>query len=411
MVAYLRTTGIMLAFTQLFGCSITHRPPASVPPVTTVQAFREPPLDEQILEKSRAAFELAQAINDGRLTRPLVQNEANNLFVTVQTLVTKNQDLYPANSEDLSEEISETLLDIKYLLNENTPYSLRLARHDPNFQRALLSSLLDARQPFFEGAVDTAQDSNDELDGDSDVLLEKPTLPVPARPRLSSWIDHGMADRIIIFRYKSLIKDRNSVREKEKKVGRLARKYIRVLASDQFVKQCQSDLTKYHWVNMTPNDCKIINGYAEPHTKISFINRKKQNGATIYHEALHLYSNEDFLALPHGFVEGVTEYLTRVEARRRRIGRKSIYEDGQAIAAALVSVIGTRKAINEAVFSGQVSGFRVSVDTKLGPGTFDNLLKQMDTSLCNERSNCSRAKIYLDSVIRTYRTVHPELTS
>lgn len=365
-------------------------------------------LEERILEGSSHALVLAKSICDKSKDREQVRDELKNVSDSFQSLISDYQQVNPEGTGELSEEISEALLDIKYAGSENVPISLRLARYvtqrDPKFAHALLDSLLSDTAPLAEKEPSSEEDDGREgsiSDDTDDAPMAERTFSLQ-KPRLSTWITRAMADRIAMARYGSLLKKDNS-----KKSGNLARNYLVILSNDKFVAQCNSHRIKYNWKGWTENDCKkTVTAYLAPTTKKIYINQKRRNGATAYHEALHVYSHDDFLALAPGFVEGATEYLTRIEARRRNISRK-LYEQPQAIIGSLVTVLSGRKLINEAVFSGKINELRSAVDSKLGTDTFDNLLSDMDTSACNNRQECDTAKKNLDTAIREYYKAHP----
>ncbi len=113
-------------------------------------------------------------------------------------------------------------------------------------------------------------------------------------------------------------------------------------------------------------------------TKKWWLTPFSQNGLTILHEGLHLYTHPNFYALPNLLAEGVTEFFTRLDTSKLGVDRQKIYEVELDLVADLVSTFGV-EILKRAYFGGDIDSLRQMYEKKYGIGSW----MQFQEYFCN----------------------------
>jgi hypothetical protein len=122
------------------------------------------------------------------------------------------------------------------------------------------------------------------------------------------------------------------------------------------------------------HSCDTILGFVDPNATAPnhvWIHKGKAGPDTVLHEAMHVYSHQDFLTkmkVPTN--EGATEYFSRQIASAQNFAISETYPDEYKQIAALVQEFNEDLLLN-AYFQGRIAEMKAAVDGKLSPPTFE----------------------------------------
>jgi len=121
-----------------------------------------------------------------------------------------------------------------------------------------------------------------------------------------------------------------------------------------------------------------LEGYFDPNTGETFVNKDLASVDTVPHEMLHKNSDPAVgNQMGSNLDEGMTEYLTQKAAAKSGYEPSSSYPDDLEVTEKLAEVVGD-DAIEKAYFDGDTAGLQSALDKKKGVGTYNKLVSEMN---------------------------------
>lgn len=316
-------------------------------------------VQRELWSVSKWAFKTALIVLTAPERRLEFQAQANTYIGQIDTIADEAE-RKPALYEGLSHRISETILDLRFIVEDTDMLSLRASQHKL------------AEDPTYLALVESNLEKVSVEETPPSVAVEKHKKPKDGT------ITPKEAGTIIITKY-------------EEYLPRKMRNEFKAHRNTQYLDD--ADFLNLPYCKPAPSKCRHVNAMTDKKVGKIYINKLKQNKATALHEAFHLYASDKFrLAVGFAFNEGTTEFLTRKVTAPRSISRLYIYDGSLEVISGLIELLNKKEnALLSAYFLGNVPALEAFTDKALGVGFFDKLTKAMKLSDCLD-DDCSVAQ-------------------